>query len=71
LDQVKFFLGYSGWSNRQLEIEIKEGSWIMFNRELKTKDIFKNSKRIWKEKMLKLGGKYLLWLNAPENPNHN
>ena len=71
LNQIKFFLGYSGWSNQQLEIEIKEESWVIFSGELKIKDIFRNSERIWKEKMLKLGGKYLLWLNAPENPYHN
>ena len=25
----------------------------------------------WKEKMMELGGDYLLWSNAPENPNLN
>lgn len=71
INQIKFFLGYSGWSQLQLESEIKEKSWVLINEDLKIKDVLNNSERIWKEKMLKLGGKYLLWLNAPENPNHN
>ena len=25
----------------------------------------------WREKMLELGGDYLIWSNAPENPVYN
>ena len=26
---------------------------------------------VWKEKLEKIGGNYLLWSNSPENPQHN
>ena len=25
----------------------------------------------WKDKMLELGGEYMLWSNSPENPTYN
>lgn len=28
-DNIKFFVGYSGWSAGQLEEEMKEGSWVL------------------------------------------
>jgi putative transcriptional regulator len=31
----------------------------------------KSSKKFWKEKITELGGDYLIWSNAPENPNLN
>ena len=33
--------------------------------------IKKSSRTFWKEKMIELGGSYLLWSNAPENPTLN
>jgi hypothetical protein len=30
-----------------------------------------NPEEFWKNEMRALGGKYLLWSNAPENPNSN
>jgi putative transcriptional regulator len=33
--------------------------------------IEKSTHAFWKEKMMELGGDYLLWSNAPENPSLN
>ena len=30
-----------------------------------------NSNEFWKEEIKKLGDDYIIWSNAPENPNHN
>jgi len=35
------------------------------NIALKTSDL------IWKNKLINLGGEYLIWSNSPENPQHN
>lgn len=67
--QIKFFLGYSGWMPRQLKDELSSNSWIISDND---HDIFhENDASIWKEKLKKLGGEYLIWANSPENPSYN
>lgn len=70
-DDIRFFLGYSGWSSLQLDKELLSKSWIVVKNEHQSKIIQKSSSAFWKEKMLELGGDYLLWSNAPENPSLN
>ena len=68
--QVRFFLGYSGWEAGQLEEEIKENSWLVTDvpqAELMTID--ENS--MWAESVRAMGGKYKMWENFPENPLMN
>ena len=68
---IRFFLGYSGWSSMQLEEELSSKSWIIVQNNYASKIIEKCSVAFWKEKMIELGGDYLIWSNAPENPNLN
>ena len=69
--EIKFFLGYSGWNEGQLEEELKINSWIV-SYELGLENIaLKTSDVIWKNKLINLGGEYLIWSNSPENPQHN
>ena len=70
-NEIKFFLGYSGWEKEQLNNEIKDKSWILSKNENIEKISFQETINIWKDKLEKIGGKYLLWLNSPENPQHN
>lgn len=70
-ENIRFFLGYTGWETDQLEYELEENSWIIVENELKEKIIGKNSQNFWKEKMNQLGGDYLLFSNSPENPSLN
>lgn len=71
-NDIKFFLGYSGWDSAQLEDEITAKTWVI-DHKIQPKDVFNaNTKgEFWQEKMKKLGGDYLLWSNAPDNPNNN
>jgi putative transcriptional regulator len=65
---IRFFLGYTGWDSEQLENEMQSNSWIL-SKNIYKKDILgKSSAHFWKEKILELGGDYLIWSNAPENP---
>jgi putative transcriptional regulator len=69
-NQVRFFLGYSGWEAGQLEEEIKENSWLVADipqTELMTID----ETEMWVESVKAMGGKYSLWENYPENPSLN
>tara|TARA_R110002167_G_scaffold335521_1_gene542837 strand:- start:1485 stop:2045 length:561 start_codon:yes stop_codon:yes gene_type:complete len=70
-EDIRFFLGYSGWSSLQLDQELSSKSWIVLKNEYESAIIQKSSVAFWKEKMIELGGNYLLWSNAPENPNLN
>ena len=70
-NEIKFFLGYSGWEKEQLNNEIENKYWIVAKKESVEKFPFQETISIWKEKLEKLGGKYLLWSNSPENPQHN
>lgn len=70
-EDIRFFLGYSGWSSLQLDQELSSKSWIVVRNDYESSIIKKSSEAFWKEKMIELGGNYLLWSNAPENPNLN
>lgn len=67
-DNIRFFLGYTGWESQQLENEMKSNSWILAENLYENKIIGKSTTDFWKEKILELGGDYILWSNAPENP---
>ena len=48
-DEIKFFLGYSGWTEKQLQDELKENTWIIshdFNPDLVFVQAEEN---LWKE----------------------
>mgnify|MGYP001796820763 CR=1 FL=1 len=68
---IRFFLGYSGWDSSQLDQELSSKSWIVVRNEYESGILEKSSNAFWKEKMVELGGDYLLWSNAPENPSLN
>lgn len=69
--EIRFFLGYSGWDAKQLDEELTTHSWIITTNE-DSKDIIERPySSFWKDKMVQLGGEYLLWSNAPANPSYN
>lgn len=70
-DNIRFFLGYSGWEIDQLEDEINSKYWVVVENNYKNDILSKEASNFWKEKIQELGGDYLLWANAPENPFWN
>jgi putative transcriptional regulator len=70
-DNIRFFLGYTGWDASQLEQEMLSNSWIVSENHYKNQIIGKSTSDFWKEKILELGGEYIIWSNAPENPSLN
>lgn len=68
---IRFFLGYTGWDTHQLEDELHSNTWILSENIYKNKIISKSTDHFWKEKIMELGGEYLIWFNAPENPTLN
>lgn len=67
---IRFFLGYSGWSVDQLKEELKEASWVV--TENKYPNLLQvNSATLWKNQLMEFGGEYQIWANAPKNPALN
>ncbi len=68
--QVRFFVGYSGWDAGQLEIELKENSWLV--NDIESHEVMHRLKMSsWKDFVVRLGKRYSLWANFPENPALN
>jgi putative transcriptional regulator len=70
-NDIRFFLGYSGWETNQLTSELLAHTWILSENKHHKTIIEKVNTSFWKEKMLELGGDYSIWSNAPENPSYN
>lgn len=70
-NDIKFFLGYSGWSEGQLDEELEADSWIVsdkFDSEL----VFETSpKEMWKKSLESMGGRFSIYSNYPEDPRMN
>ena len=68
-DNIKFFLGYSGWGEGQLESEIKKNFWLVANSP--TNEIMSDPDTIWKSALNRMEKKYRIWSNFPVNPESN
>ena len=67
---IRFYIGYSGWTEGQLEDEITEKTWILHLAE--TKFVFHlNVEMLWKDVLKDMGGDYKMMVNFPINPTLN
>lgn len=69
--QIRFFIGYSGWSDNQLQGEIEEKSWIALNKMPQNFILDTSKKDIWKSILEQLGGKFKVMSKFPKNPSDN
>ncbi|MEI7787294.1 MAG: YqgE/AlgH family protein [Chlorobiaceae bacterium] len=68
--EIRFFLGYAGWTAGQLESEFEEGAW--YTAEASKEMIFSDAyERMWSRSVRSKGGEYQLVANAPELPGLN
>lgn len=68
--QIRFFLGYSGWSAGQLERELKENSWII--AKVNSNIVLSNKgDDIWKRVLKSFKNKYRMWADFPDSPEMN
>lgn len=69
-NKIRFYIGYSGWSNGQLDDEMNEKTWLTV--EATRKLIFhRNYEEIWKDSLKHLGGDYEIMANFPIDPQLN
>ena len=68
--QIRFFLGYSGWSAGQLERELKENSWV--TAKVAPEAIMQSrGSDSWKLVLRSLKKKYRIWADFPDSPDMN
>ncbi len=69
-NKIRFFVGYSGWVEGQLEAEIRDDSWLV--GKIGLKEIFQSrSSTLWKKCLRQLGEKYKVWSMYPIIPSLN
>ena len=69
-NEIRFFLGYSGWASNQLNSEIKSNSWVI----TKTNNIDLlsiNPLNMWEKILNQMGKKYSYWTKFPIDPAAN
>lgn len=67
---VKLFIGYSGWGPGQLEAEIKEGTWFIVDANEQI--LFEQDpQKVWAEAISLLGARYTYLKNLPTDPQLN
>lgn len=70
-DEIKFFIGYSGWDADQLTIEMEENTWIVSDQYDSEMVFTATAEQLWREVIIHLGPKYAHVSNFPQNPNLN
>lgn len=66
-EQVRFFIGYSGWEKEQLNREMGEKSWIV-TQASRESVLAKSPEAMWGNVLKKLGNDYAIWANFPADP---
>jgi len=69
-ENIRFYLGYSGWSDGQLDGEMEQNSWLV--QDANEQFVFLDSENlIWPKAVNSLGEKYQYLTKAPVNPQWN
>ena len=69
-EQIRFYIGYSGWTSNQLEEELERNSWVV-SRESSECLLNTDPNLMWAKSLQKLGGSYTFWPNFPNDPGQN
>lgn len=69
-NQIRFYAGYSGWEPKQLDIEIKEKSWLLSGPK-KEFAFFNDPKCLWGQVLKSMGTEFAILANFPEDPSLN
>ena len=68
---LRFFLGYSGWTKGQLQAEIARHSWAVNNHPDGRKLLTGEGNGFWRREVMNLGDSYRSWLMVPPDPSYN
>ncbi len=70
LYDVRFYVGYSGWGEGQLDAEIDKGGWIIATAD-DTIIFDTDPVEMWRIVMRRMGGEYALISTYPDDPTLN
>jgi len=68
-DNIRFFLGYSGWTDGQLDEELNRNSWLV--GDIRASQIICPSNDLWQDSVRNMGEGYQHWTTFPTNPGFN
>jgi len=69
-EQVRFFLGYSGWTELQLDGELNMNAWLV--GDIPSTLVMKGgASEVWTNILSGFNPKYKAWANFPEDPGLN
>ncbi|MCX6268362.1 MAG: YqgE/AlgH family protein [Bacteroidetes bacterium] len=68
--EIRFFVGYSGWTPNQLDRELKEKSWVLSHTTVK-EIIDEEPETLWSNYLKNMGQDYAIWANFPSDPTLN
>jgi putative transcriptional regulator len=68
---IRFFLGYSGWSAGQLNEELEQDSWIVCDFVSEELLFQTEPSQIWRKALESMGGRFSMFANYPVDPNLN
>ncbi|HZY80628.1 MAG TPA: YqgE/AlgH family protein [Cyclobacteriaceae bacterium] len=68
---IKFFLGYSGWSVGQIDEELKENSWIVSDKVNEELLFDIKAESMWQYALKRMGGRFSVYSNYPQDPRLN
>ncbi len=69
-EEIRFYVGYSGWSAGQLEEEIARDTWVVQPNSAEKVFTFE-AEELWRGVLLEMGGRYRVLANYPIDPSLN
>jgi putative transcriptional regulator len=70
-NDIRFFLGYSGWGPGQLEAELEQESWIVCDYVTNQLLFDTEPEKMWRKALDNMGGRYSVYSNYPIDPRMN
>jgi putative transcriptional regulator len=69
-DDIRFFVGYSGWETEQLVGELEHKAWYVANADYKLL-MRDDMERAWGDELKRMGSNFAVLGNFPEDPSMN
>ena len=70
-EDIRFFLGYSGWGPGQLEAELEQDSWIVCDYVTDQLLFDTGPEIMWRKALENMGGRFSMYSNYPVDPRLN